>query len=396
VRPKFVAALFACLAFAAVPCLAQQKPPDPPAGDDDEVERVNVHLVNVPVTVTDRDGRFVPDLRAEDFHVSENGVAQRITNFADAEQPFSVMLLLDTSGSTIIRLKDIQDSAIAFVNQLRPQDRVLPVAFDNDTVALLPGWSSDRAALAAAIRNARTGMVMEQRDVQVIRGRDGKPVTLRRVNTRLYDAVHKAAEALRVVRGRKALILFTDGFDNASTLATRKGTLDEAEELDALVYVVQYDRFGDYGVPQQPVAQTAPRAPAGPPPSMTMRTSPTNAAATGISSPAVVTQPSTAPPVQPDAEPMRPFDRRHPKILEVEGYLKSLTERTGGRFFRADRIQSINDSFAAVAEELRRMYSIGYSPNPLARAGERREVKVKVRRDRVSVRARRAYVFKPL
>ena len=90
-----------------------------------------------------------------------------------------------------------------------------------------------------------------------------------------------------------------------------------------------------------------------------------------------------------------PFERRHPKILEVERYLEGLAERTGGRFFVADDMSKIEQAFAAVADELRRMYSIGYRPDPLARSGERREVKVKVKRERVAVRARKNYVFKP-
>lgn len=317
--------------------------------------------------MTDRDGRFVSDLRAEDFTVAENGRAQTVSYFASVEQPFSVFFLLDTSGSNRFRLEDMQEAAVRFVEQLRPLDRVLPVAFDNEAVALLGGWSGDRAALAAAIRSSRTGMFMGPKDIETIRDSSGKTVTVRHVNTRLYDAVHKAIAELRKVRGRKALILFTDGLDTDSTHATYGSTLEEAEELDALIYVVQYAG-----------SVRAVEGPQGPPASARARLDVMQMP------PGVVARPSHVPPAALHA------------LKRADDYLEGLAERTGGRLYRAGDLGRIGESFAAIAEELRRMYSIGYSPTPLARPGERREVKIKVRRERLSVRARRAYVFRPL
>jgi len=401
--------LLAALVMSAASVSAQNNPPPsqaaPPSAaatpaDDDEVERVSVHVVSVPVSVTDRDGRFVPDLKESDFLVSENGRDQSIAYFASVEQPFTVMLLLDTSGSTSLRLQDIQSAAIAFVNQLRPQDRVLPIAFDNDAVALLPGWASDRAVLTQAIRSARTGMIMEDKDREVRVGKDGKKVVFQHVNTRLYDAFYKSADTLRHVKGRKALILFTDGIDNSSRLATRASTLALAEELDALIYVIQFTRYGNYAPRREPgpgnLGSPVARPVTGPSVNETRQT-PAQMAAAGVSPPS----PTRASPVGGgsasvlSSRPMRPFEQRHPKVLEVERYLEGLSERTGGRFFVADDMSKIESAFAAIADELRRMYSIGYRPDPLARAGERREVKVKVKRERVAVRARKNYVFKP-
>jgi VWFA-related protein len=401
-------ALLACLLVLAPPHPAraqqqereQQPTTTTKAAEDDEVERVSVHLVSVPVSVTDRDGRFVADLTERDFRVAENGVAQAITNFASVEQPFSVLLLIDTSGSTQLRLRDIQDSAVAFVRQLRPQDRVLPVAFDNDAVALLPRWSSDPAALASAIRATRTGMVPASDGAKVIRGRDGKPVALRQVNTRLYDAIHNAALALREVRGRKAMIVFTDGFDNASAVATRKSTLAEAEELDALIYVVRYARYPDKSNDEARADAVDTRPPVVGPPTAAGKGNVEVGTTSGGQR--VVMAPAPAPSQMPGrvvvpqyGRPLRPFGARHPYELAAENYLEDLAGRTGGRYYYADNLERIAQAFAAVADELRRMYSIGYHPTPLARPGERREVKIKVARERVSVRARKAYVFKP-
>jgi Ca-activated chloride channel family protein len=343
---KTLLALFILLGLPAASAARQQQAADD--GADEEVERVSVQVVSVPVSVTDREGRFVADLRREEFRLTDNGAEQPITYFAAVEQPFSVLLLLDTSGSNVLRLQDMQEAAVRFVGQLRPQDRVLPVAFDNDVVALLDRWSGDQTRLAAAIRSARTGMAVGPGDIETKTDRAGKTYTLRRVNTRLYDAVGKAVAELGRMRGRKALILFTDGLDTASTAATYKSTTEQAERLDAMVYVVQYGRAADgaqYG-----------RAPNGVP---------------------------------------YPRGNSHSKRVEAGDYLKGLAEKTGGRLYHGDDLKRIADAFTSIAEELRRMYSIGYQPPPLARPGERRELKVTVRRERVAVRARRTYVFSP-
>nr|MDQ3746856.1 hypothetical protein [Acidobacteriota bacterium] len=110
---------------------AQSRPSD--AGQratEDEVVRVSTSLVTVPVGVLDRQGRFVPGLSQGQFRLFENGVEQEIAYFEGAEKPFTVALLLDMSDSARLKQKDIQDAAIAFVEQLRPDDRVIVAVFD--------------------------------------------------------------------------------------------------------------------------------------------------------------------------------------------------------------------------------------------------------------------------
>src|SRR6476659_5967194 len=103
------------LSCAAVP--AQQKPATPE--QDVEVLRINTNLVTVPVSVADRQGRFVARLNESQFHLYENGVEQKIAFFDNAESPFTVALLLDTSDSTRDRLGEIQEAALAFLDELR-------------------------------------------------------------------------------------------------------------------------------------------------------------------------------------------------------------------------------------------------------------------------------------
>jgi len=198
----------------------EQKDKDAPARkkqiEDDTTIRVDTTLVTVPVVAMDRAGKFAPGLRAEDFRVFEEGVAQEIAFFLSAEEPVTVALMLDVSDSTESNLRQIQDAAIAFVDQLRPNDQVTVIEFDSGFRELTPA-TSDRPAIHDAIRRARTGG-----------------------GTRLYDAVDFAlTKRLNRVIRRKAIILFTDGVDVDSETSLEK-SMRTAEEAGVFIYPIQY------------------------------------------------------------------------------------------------------------------------------------------------------------
>ena len=115
---------------------------DPEEVSEGDVVRIDTSLVTVPVSVLDRNGRFIPGLTQQDFRVFENGVEQPIAYFEPTEKPFTVALVLDVSASTRFHLWQIKEAAIAFAKQLRPQDRVLVVTF-SDEVLLLTEATSD-------------------------------------------------------------------------------------------------------------------------------------------------------------------------------------------------------------------------------------------------------------
>ncbi|PYS67456.1 MAG: hypothetical protein DMF73_19305, partial [Acidobacteria bacterium] len=165
------------------------------------------------------DTRFIANLQRDDFRIFENGVEQSVAYFEPADKPFTVALLLDTSASTHFHLAEIKEAAIAFAKQLRPQDRVLIVSF-NDEVLLLTEVTNDLNIIETVIEeNANTGS-----------------------STRLYDAVDLTIkERLNKIKGRKAIVLFTDGVDTSSQQASYQSTLSEVQELDALIYPIQYD-----------------------------------------------------------------------------------------------------------------------------------------------------------
>jgi VWFA-related protein len=129
----------------------------------------------------DRDGRYVPNLRKEDFRVWEDGVEQDVAFFNSVDKPFSVVLMLDTSPSTQFRQDDIQYAAVSFINQLRADDRVMVVSFSDD-IKVLSEFTTDRYKLERAVSRARTSN-----------------------GTRLYDAVDIArvmADALFAAHAR--------------------------------------------------------------------------------------------------------------------------------------------------------------------------------------------------
>jgi len=331
---------------------------EPEEVDAGDVVRVNTTLVTLPVSVMDRDGRYIPNLRKEDFRLWEEGVEQNVAFFSSVDKPFSVVLMIDTSGSTRFRLEDIQDAAIAFTNQLRPDDRVMVVSFD-DQVRVLSDFTSDRGRLRDAIRRTRTG--------------DG---------TKLYDAVDLVMnQQLSRVSGRKAIVLFTDGVDTTSRHASYSSNLRDAEELDALVYPVQYDTYSDMsgggnGRGGWPGSNRVPNSPIGILAQILGgingggRRGGTIGGGGG------------------------PGSSKH-DYETANRYLRDLADKTGARGYHAETTQNLAAAFGNVAEELRRQYSLGYYPQRPAQPGERRQVRVRVNQPNLAVRTRDSYVFNP-
>ena len=126
--------------------------------DDNEIIKVETNLVTMPVSVLDRDGRFVSGLQQRDFKVFENGIEQKLEYFQSVEKPFTVILLIDVSPSTQYKIDEIQDAAIAFIDQLRRDDRVAVISFD-EHVHLLAAPTNNRNVLRNAISrpNSVTG-----------------------------------------------------------------------------------------------------------------------------------------------------------------------------------------------------------------------------------------------
>src|SRR5215211_2704222 len=220
--------IFLVVALALTAAFAQSKPtgqkpqPQPSATpplepEDLETLKTDTDLVTVPLIATDRSGVYVTDLRQEEFTISEDGVPHQIAFFGKVAAPFHVVLMLDTSSSTKDQLKQIQQAAFAFVQQLQPVDRVKVISFD-DKVRDLNEFTADREILRTAISGTRAGE-----------------------GTKVYDAVDLAMNNLRKIRGRKAIVLFSDGMDWHSDTATYQGTVRFLDEEGVVIYPIRYD-----------------------------------------------------------------------------------------------------------------------------------------------------------
>jgi len=323
-------------ALLVLPTAAQQDRVQKPVPQDEEPIKLHTTLVQVPVVVSERGGRYVSDLTQEDFTIFEDGIKQNIDLFGSVEEPFSVALLLDSSGSTEGALDQIKSAAMAFLGNLRPHDRVMVVSF-NDSVEVLSELTNDTAKLAAAVRSIKSGEF-----------------------TQVYEAVYTAVwERLHDLPGRKAVIVFTDGIDTASSEISQEDTLDAViESEDIIVYPIRYSTREDV----ERKMDSRIRA------SLNSR----------------VPQRTTAS----LEESRRELDRAY---RGADEYLQMLADMSGGIVERADRLGDLKAALGRIAEELRHQYLIGYYPSNKQKDERARRITVRVSRPGVTVRARPAY-----
>lgn len=300
---------------------------------EEEVVKVDTSLVTVPVSVFDRNGFYIPSLRQADFKIFEDGVEQEIAYFGTSEKPITVVLLIDVSPSTSYKIEEIQQAAIAFVDQLKPSDNVLVIQFDI-SVDVLTELTNDREKIYKAIK--RTGF-------------GG--------GTSLYDAVDfSLRKRLGKIEGRKAIVLFTDGVDTSSMKASFESSLRAAEESDSLVFPIYYNTFLN---------------------------------SIGIGGGGVM----TTPPVLGIPGSGRPRGARSEDYTRGRTYLNELATITGGRVFRAESTPGgLNAAFEGIAKELSMQYNVGYFPQSEGEDGQRKQIKVRVYRPNLVIRSRDSYI----
>jgi hypothetical protein len=388
----------------------------PEEPQDLETVTTDTDLVTVPLIANDANGTYITDLRQEEFAIVEDGVPQQIAFFGKVAAPFHVVLMLDTSSSTQDKLREIQQAAYTFVQQLQDADRVKVISFDDD-VRDLNEFTSNREVLRSAIYKTKSGQ-----------------------GTKVYDAVELALNTIRKIRGRKAIVIFTDGMDWHSDRATYDGTLRWLDEEGVVVYPIRYDtRATTERLAREQAEASGPQLPTinvirNPAPSGT--TAPTFPS--DEPSPTTGTNRRTGPlglPLpeeimrrrreeerrrDPNRDPTQmPPDRRDPSIpgstlpspsrpgrseddsikamldlayLTADGYLKALADKSGGRLLRADTLKSLPDAFGQIAAELRTQYMLGYYPINKERDDRYRKIKVTTTRKKVIIRARPGYL----
>jgi Ca-activated chloride channel family protein len=338
--------------------------------DDGEVVRIETQLVSVPAIVTDKAGRPLTGLRAEDFQIFEDGRPQKIANFATTEAPFEVALLLDTSGSTREDVGLIRRAALAFVEALRPGDRVAVLAFNtqkegNDslaTVELKAPLTDDRELLQEAIEGVGAS--------------NGTP---------FYDGLVKVAREVfrdrptEQTRGRRALVALTDGVDSAS-----ESEFGEARDLLKRAGVVSYfvqvntEDYVEERLMQDCEDDGALRL-----------------SRTQLQRYRRVIAPGAAAEDFSNFCRMGQFERMHASrtlYRMARDEMNRLARDSGGKTFPAADLRDARRAFRQVAEDIGTQYSLGYYSTNTARDGTFRTIRVQVRglKD-AQVRAREGY-----
>jgi Ca-activated chloride channel family protein len=326
---------------------------------DGDVIRVDTQLVNVPVRVMDKKGRFVAGLKQEDFKVFENGVDQEISYFSSEEEPFTVVLMLDMSYSTKFKLEEIQNAAIAFIDQLRPVDKVAVVSFDEE-VHVLCRPTNDRKEIYRALRSTKID-----------------------TGTSIYEAVDLVMNSLtRSVSGRKAIILFSDGVDTTSRRVNDMSNISDAIEFDALIYPIRYDTYQDVQDMKnhstaRPIIVPPVNNPTKP------RQSPSDVILSTIKNTAADSAAGTP---NPEGTSKEDYEK-------AAQYMQQLADRTGGRLYDASSTTNLADAYRKIASELREFYSIGYYPkSDRTTGGKPATVKIKVDREGLAVRSREQFI----
>jgi VWFA-related protein len=300
---------FISFAFSTPPSsLAQQEPQPASASSQERIQfRSTVEAVNLSVVVTDKKGRFIPDLAADDFLVFENRAPQELAFFTAEVTPVTLLVLLDASTSVRESVDSIKEAASNFVSKLWEGDQAIIADF-NERVRFSSHFSDDVDRLVSTIQSLYPSGW-----------------------TALYDSVLLSLEKVSEAEGRKALLVFTDGDDSRSagfgSEASAKDAVEGARSSEVTIYAVGFEGRG-----------------------------------AGVN----------------------------------KGFLKKLSEETGGTAFFPKGIGDLNQSFEQIQDELHSQYRMAYVPSNNGKNGEWRSIEVRVKdRDDLVVRTRQGYYAVP-
>lgn len=308
-------------------------------------------FVSVPVSVSDREGRYIAGLEKEDFRILLDGKEQKISFFATEDEPVSIALLIDTSASTKGVLPQIREAASDFIKLLNARDKCMIATFDAEVNILAP-FTSDREALEKSLEKIQTG---------------------EREGTVVFNAVDKIARAHFVkMPGRKVIVLLSDGKDFGSTIAKRE-LLNQLEESDVIIYSIFYQTgrvaVDETGAVKQNPVQKKPEEKKKKKKKYSIRIE-------------IPRDPNTI-------EEIQMIDRV--TSMEAVNVLQEMSDTTAGRFYMSDA-PKLNQIFRKIASEVRQQYRLGfYSATGASEEAIAGGIIVKVNRADAVVRARGKY-----
>jgi VWFA-related protein len=307
------------------------------AQEVDDVVRTETSLVQLNIGVVDKQGRAVTSLTKNDFTIYEDGVKQPIQLFEPVDAPFSLVLLLDMSGSTITFRQQLKLASQRFLDALSPGDRVAVIQFDKQ-VKSLTGFSEDRTRTAYAIEIA-----------------NGKGETY------FYEALkYSLRELEKEGKRRKAIVVLTDGVDTLLRNADRAVVSKAQTETEAIAAVKP-----DASEELNRVLAAADRL--------------------GV---------TIYPLALPSGDPRRlsmPTPSQIGMYSAARARLQSLADRTGGRLNEINRLEHMAQLYREVAANLRTLYTVGYQPKGDRPRGKWHEIKVEVAQSELTARTKPGY-----
>lgn len=329
---------------------------------------VESNLVQLNVGVVDRSGRAITTLSQNDFVVYEDGARQTIRSFEPTQAPFSLVLLLDLSGSTLSFRTQLKMAALRFIDALGPEDRVSVIAF----------WAQKRVKEPRTVNHVETLLdFTSDRKKILFTLRDNVPNGSGETN--LYEAMRYSMNALaREGKRRKAIVVLTDGVDTSLSAEDRAATASA--------------KTGD-----EAVASIKPEANA------TL-----NAVLTAADKSGVTIYPLALPSgdlkrllaynkeLRSNLPADPAFDDPTPQQVAVytaaRARLDQLANRTGGRLYVINRLEDLGQQYAEVAAEMRTLYSIAYqADSSKAHDGKWREIRIEVARPDTVARTKPGY-----
>jgi VWFA-related protein len=307
------------------------------AQEVDDVIRTETTLVQLNIGVVDKQGRAVTSLTKNDFVIYEDGVKQSIQLFEPVDTPFSLVLMLDMSGSTINFRQQLKLASQRFIDALAPEDRVSVIQF-NKEVKSLTGFTVDREKTAYAIEIASGAG-----------------------DTHFYQALKYALKELeKEGKRRKAIVVLTDGLDTHLRNSDR-ATLSKAQTDEQALSTIKPGESADL-----------------------------NSVLASADRQGVTIYPLALPSGDPKRLPM-PTPSMIGIYAAARARMQSLADRTGGRLNEINQLQYMAQLYREVAANLRTLYTVGYQPAGDRPRGKWHEIKVEVAYSDLTARTKPGY-----
>lgn len=307
------------------------------AQEVDDVVRTETSLVQLNVGVVDKQGRPITYLTRNDFVVYEDGVKQSIQHFEPVNAPFSLVLMLDMSGSTITFRQQLKLASQRFLDALAPEDRVAVIQF-NAKVKSLTSFSTDRVKTAYAI------------DIAEGAG-----------ETYFYEALKYALKQLeKEGQRRKAIVVLTDGLDSHLRKVDR-ATVSKAQTDAEALAAIKPDASSEL-----------------------------NAVLAAADRQGVTIYPLALPSGDPKRLPL-PSPNITGIYAAARARMQALADRTGGRLNDIKRLEYMPQLYREVAANLRTLYTVAYQARGDRPRGKWHEIRVEVVHSDLTARTKPGY-----